>query len=71
MKKCKIPVLFIHGEADKFVPCEMGRRAYDACVSKKSIVTVPGAGHGKSYVVDRDTCLNAMRDFYLPFFQER
>lgn len=71
MRKCQIPVLFIHGEADKFVPCEMGRRAYDACVSKKSIITVPGAGHGKSYVVDRDTCLNAMHDFYLPFFQER
>lgn len=52
MERCHIPVLFIHGESDGFVPCEMGRRNYTACSGKKVLVTFPGAEHGLSYLVD-------------------
>lgn len=52
MRSCRLPCLFIHGEADDFVPCDMGRRNYEACASEwKKLVTVPGAGHGFAYVV--------------------
>ena len=44
MKKCRIPIIFIHGEADDFVPCEMSRANYEACIAPKAILTVPGAG---------------------------
>ncbi len=47
------PVIFVHGEADNFVPCEMSLRAYEACRAKKVLVTVPEADHGMSYLVDR------------------
>ena len=33
MKKCTKPIIFIHGEADDFVPCEMSRQNYSACAS--------------------------------------
>lgn len=50
--KAKIPVLFIHGEADSFVPCEMSKKNFQACVSEKELFLVPGADHGMSYMTD-------------------
>ncbi len=52
LKKAKVPILFIHGEADDFVPCYMTHQNYEACVSDKSLVLVENAGHGMSYYVD-------------------
>lgn len=49
MKNAKNPVLFIHGEADTFVPFPMCRRLYDACSVEKDIFTVPDAIHAFSY----------------------
>jgi fermentation-respiration switch protein FrsA (DUF1100 family) len=64
LKNCRVPVLFFHGEDDAFVPCEMSRINYKACASTKKLVTIPGAGHGLSYPVDKDRYLDAMRDFF-------
>ena len=64
MKKCTVPVLFFHGESDDFVPCQMSRLNYDACQSKKLLVTVPGAGHGLSYPVDSQRYLDTLRNFF-------
>ena len=64
MQNCKVPVIFFHGEDDAYVPCEMSRINYDACVSRKMLVTVPGAGHGLSYPIDKERYLNAMKEFF-------
>lgn len=64
LKTCKIPVIFIHGEADDFVPCEMSRINYEACASPKALVVVPGADHGLSYLVDPQGYLQALADFW-------
>lgn len=53
MRHCKIPVLFIHGTDDKFVPVEMTYENYKACASEKELLIVPGAGHGMSYLTDK------------------
>lgn len=66
MKKATVPVIFFHGEDDDFVPCEMSRQNYDACASRKMLVTVPGAGHGLSYPVAPERYLQALRDFFGP-----
>ena len=63
VKRAKVPVIFIHGESDDFVPCDMSRSLYEACVSPKKIMTVPGAGHGTAYLKDREAYLSALRDF--------
>ncbi|MBE6936797.1 MAG: alpha/beta hydrolase [Ruminococcaceae bacterium] len=52
LQRAYVPVLLIHGEEDHFVPCDMSRRLYRACVSPKMIATFPGAGHGMSYPAD-------------------
>ena len=44
----RVPVLFIHGEEDKFVPVWMSRRNYDACTAEKRLLIVEKAGHGSS-----------------------
>jgi fermentation-respiration switch protein FrsA (DUF1100 family) len=49
VKKSKTPTLFIHGEADDFVPFEMVLRLYEACAAEKELYTVPGAVHGTAY----------------------
>ncbi len=52
MKNCKVPILFVHGDADKFVPLEMTNKNHDACASDKKLLIVKGAAHGASYFKD-------------------
>lgn len=66
VKSAGVPVIFFHGSADDFVPWQMSRENYDACVSRKMLVTIPGAGHGLSYPVDPEGYLQALRDFFGP-----
>ena len=63
MKKCTKPIIFIHGEADDFVPCEMSRQNYSACASPKTILTVPGAGHGLGYLMDTEGYFRTLEEF--------
>lgn len=63
LKKTKLPVLFMHGNADDFVPHTMSEKNYNACISKKTIVIFNGAGHGLSYPVNPEKYLSAMREF--------
>lgn len=66
LKNATVPVIFFHGEDDDFVPCEMSKRCYDACSTRKMLVTIPGAGHGLSYPVAPKRYLQALRDFFGP-----
>lgn len=45
----RVPILFVHGEADDFTPVWMARRLYDACAGPKALYLAPGAGHGDSF----------------------
>ena len=57
--RCKLPVIFIHGEDDNYVPCDMSRENYDACTCPKRLVTVPEA-----YLVDGDEYLRVLAEFF-------
>lgn len=53
LAKSRLPVLIIHGEDDRLVPCAMARENYEASASDiKMLLTVPGAGHGLSFLAD-------------------
>lgn len=54
MRRCRIPVFFIHGTGDRFVPYEMSRQCYEACAAPKFLFTVPDAGHGLGYLKDQE-----------------
>ncbi len=47
-----IPILIIHGDDDRYVPCEMAHKIYDACKSEKELLIVPGAPHAAAYIAD-------------------
>lgn len=66
---CRIPILCIHGEADRFVPLAMLDRILAAAPEPKARFVVPGAGHGMSAFVLGDTYYNRVLDFATPFLQ--
>lgn len=52
VRRAKVPILIIHGEDDRFVPCGMSREICAANPDLVQLETFPGAGHGLSYIVD-------------------
>ena len=51
--KTRVPILFIHGDADKLVPYEMMQELYDACGAPvKEKLTVKGASHAEAKSTD-------------------
>lgn len=64
LKSCKIPVLFVHGADDCFVPVSMTYENYKACAGPKSLFIVPGADHGMSYYTDRAGYEKAVLNFW-------
>lgn len=64
MKECEVPVLFIHGTDDTFVPVEMTYENYKACASSKMLFVVPGATHAMSYVVDKAGYEKIVKQFW-------
>jgi len=42
----------------------MSQQNYDACTAPKKLVTVPGAGHGLSYLLDTEGYFQAVREFF-------
>ena len=64
LEKTDIPILFIHGGADTFVPPEMTKLSYNACASKKKIVIFEGAAHAKSCVVAPELYAETLGGFY-------
>ena len=63
VKKSRIPIIFIHGDNDAFVPYEMSVRLHEACVSPKALQLIKGAGHGLAYPVDKQTYIDALVRF--------
>ena len=62
--KSRLPIIFIHGEDDGFVPCDMSRENYEACTSEKALVTIPKADHGLCYMIDPEGYISALNDFF-------
>lgn len=52
VQKAQVPILFIHGSADTFVPCSMCDEIYENCRSPKRRLIVEGAAHAESYYKD-------------------
>ena len=64
IRNCTVPVIFFHGEADGFVPCDMSRANFDACPAPKRLVTAAGADHGMCYLVDPENYLKEAAEFF-------
>ena len=63
VRRSKTPTLFIHGEADTFIPCSMMNTLFEAAVCEKMCMLVPGAAHVMSVVVDPEGYWNKVDSF--------
>ena len=52
VRRSVTPTLFIHGEADTFIPCSMMKRLFEAAACRKMSLLVRGAEHVMSVVED-------------------
>ena len=60
-----LPVIFFHGDADTFVPCDMSRENYEACASKKKrLVIIKSAAHGTAFPTDKEGYLQEAGAFF-------
>ena len=63
LKHAKLPVMMVHGLADDFVPYTMTVQGYDSCISDKALLLVEGAGHGTSFLVDKERYTKSVISF--------
>ncbi len=64
LKKTALPMLFIHGEEDTFVPYAMLDVVYEACAGpEKEKLSIPGAGHGEASWEDPERYWAAVERF--------
>lgn len=71
VKKCRVPMLFIHGREDSFVPFSMLDELYNAAECSKRKLVVEGAGHAKSSSVDPDTYWGTVEGFLNQYLQKK
>ena len=64
LRSSTIPVLFVHGSDDHFVPVEMTYENYLACSGPKELLIVPGADHGMSYYVEPEKYKKVVKEFW-------
>ncbi len=63
LARTDIPIIFVHGIADDFVPSYMTERNFDACASQKTMILVKNAIHGYSFLVDEIRVKAALEKF--------
>lgn len=63
VKNSRVPMLFVHGDKDDFVPTYMGHELYDLCGNEKDILIVEGAIHASSIVVGTEKYLAKLTGF--------
>lgn len=64
VKNTNIPILLIHGDDDRFVPCRMSREIYENCADHAQLHIFPNAGHGLSYITDHERYEKICIDFF-------
>ena len=70
MKKCKLPVILLHGDGDDFVPHSMSLENFEACTAeKKRMVTISGAAHGLAFPADKEKYLSELHEFFDPILK--
>lgn len=64
LRSASVPMLFIHGDEDTFVPFSMLDECYEACASEeKEKLVVEGAGHGLSASTNPELYWSTVDDF--------
>ena len=60
----RAPVLVVHGDDDQLIPHALGRALYDAAVSAKRFVLVPGGSHHDTHAVGEAPMRQALSELF-------
>lgn len=63
VRKCRYPMLFIHGDADDFVPSPMVHPLYEAKQGERQMWVTRGTAHAKSYSDYTEEYVRRVREF--------
>ncbi len=64
LARVRLPLLVLHGEQDRIIPIEHGRRLYDAAITDdKTLEVIHGAGHNNLLAIGMERYFAAIRDF--------
>ena len=63
IEKINIPIVFVHGTNDDFVPFEMSKSMFDKFSGQKILIAIDGAGHGLAYPANKEEYLSQVKTF--------
>lgn len=63
LKTNRLPVLFIHGKADRFVPCRMTEENYRSCMAEKELFLSEKAGHAMCMFAEAEHYRSRLKAF--------
>ncbi|MDR1568429.1 MAG: alpha/beta hydrolase [Streptococcaceae bacterium] len=63
LQRNKLPILFIHGQEDRFVPIKMVYQNYHATKGERQLWVVKGARHAESFIVAKDEYIGKIKAF--------
>ena len=63
LARVNAPLLVLHGDRDEIVPCEAGKRLFEAASGPKELSIIEGAGHNDTYLVGGLEYFNTLRSF--------
>ncbi|WP_102029012.1 alpha/beta hydrolase [Salirhabdus sp. Marseille-P4669] len=70
VKKAEVPILYIHGEADTFVPTRMSKKLFENTKSDAYYVTYPDSNHGESVVLHEEAYYEELDKFLKKYVTE-
>lgn len=63
MERSRLPLAYICGDCDRYVPLDMAMRIYNACVQDKVLLIAEGAGHAASFMTENEKYKNLITEF--------
>lgn len=63
LAKTDIPLVYICGDRDRYVPLDLARHIYDSCAAEKHLLISCGTGHAASYMRDTEKYRSLVCDF--------
>ncbi|MFC0300629.1 alpha/beta hydrolase [Virgibacillus soli] len=69
VEKAKVPIFYIHGNADTFVPTEMTKELYSHTKSPAEMWLVDNANHGESFVIAKEEYIKRLNKFLKQYVQ--
>ncbi|MEA4831068.1 hypothetical protein SDC9_80576 [bioreactor metagenome] len=70
IKNSKLPILFIHGENDRYVPLYMVNKLYEAYEGPKMLYIAPNAAHAQSFIKNQENYKKKLDEFFSSAFSE-